>query len=217
MRPRFWRSGVSTESFDQIVDFAGRGAVQVGLHHHREQALIDSAAALQQRRKERPRPQLGDPQLQVSGDSTQRACPRPVALIDPHLGALVRAGANHRGQLRVDQRLIDGLGGLLDPISGIGIAECIQHLQQGRLIQGHRDVPLGSDPWSFHHRDSRDGLLHQDRHAATTYTTPRDVPDDDEADDSCQQLRKFTLPVASQVPLHFLTNDCTCVALVQIW
>ena len=44
-----------------------------------------------------------------------------------------------------------------------------------QLIQGHRDVPLGSDPWRFHHRDSRDGPLHQHRHAATTYTTPRDA------------------------------------------
>ncbi|WP_425294561.1 WhiB family transcriptional regulator [Mycobacterium avium] len=27
------------------------------------------------------------------------------------------------------------------------------------MVQGHRDVPLGSDSWSFHHRDSRDGPL----------------------------------------------------------
>jgi hypothetical protein len=46
----------------------------------------------------------------------------PLRLVGPGLGALVRAGANHRGQLRIDQCLIDRFGGLFDPIRGIGIA-----------------------------------------------------------------------------------------------
>ena len=58
-------------------------AVQVGLHHHREQGLIDPAAALQQRREERPGPQLRDPQLQIPGRRRQRPGPVPVALRGP--------------------------------------------------------------------------------------------------------------------------------------
>uniref|UniRef100_UPI001F4032AE transposase n=1 Tax=Mycobacterium avium TaxID=1764 RepID=UPI001F4032AE len=53
---------------------------------------------------------------------------------------------------RVDQGLVDRFGGLSDPLTGIGGAQCVEHLQQGRLVQGHRDVPLGSDSWSFHPR-----------------------------------------------------------------
>jgi hypothetical protein len=34
----------------------------------------------------------------------------------------MRCRTNHRGQLRIDERLIDRFGGLRNPISGIGIA-----------------------------------------------------------------------------------------------
>nr|WP_297496005.1 hypothetical protein [Pseudonocardia sp.] len=40
--------GVRAQGFDQVVDLAGGHAVQVGLHHHREQRLIHPAAALEQ-------------------------------------------------------------------------------------------------------------------------------------------------------------------------
>ncbi len=42
----FGDPGIGTQCLDQIVDLAGGGAVQVGLHHHREQALIDPATPL---------------------------------------------------------------------------------------------------------------------------------------------------------------------------
>jgi hypothetical protein len=34
----------------------------------------------------------------------------------------MRAGTDHRGQLGINKRLIDRLGGLLNPLTGIGIA-----------------------------------------------------------------------------------------------
>jgi hypothetical protein len=40
--------GVRAERFDQIIDLSGGDAVDVGLHHDREQCLVDAAAALQQ-------------------------------------------------------------------------------------------------------------------------------------------------------------------------
>src|SRR5438034_3465357 len=44
---------VRAERLDQIIDLAGRGAVQVSLHDHREQRLINPPAPLQQPREER--------------------------------------------------------------------------------------------------------------------------------------------------------------------
>ena len=46
------------ERLDEVVDLAGRHAVHVGLHHHREQRPVDAPAPLQQRREERALPQL---------------------------------------------------------------------------------------------------------------------------------------------------------------
>ena len=58
---------VRHEGLDQVVDFAGRDAVDVGLHHDREQGLVHPAAALQQCREERPGAQLEDLQIKVPG------------------------------------------------------------------------------------------------------------------------------------------------------
>jgi hypothetical protein len=59
-------------------------------------------------------------------------------LSGPGIGALVRAGADHRGQLRLDQRLIDRRGRRPDPSSTSTALQCLQHLEQGRLVQGNR-------------------------------------------------------------------------------
>src|SRR4051794_13415884 len=50
----------------QVVDAAGRDAVNVGLHHHRIQRLVDAAARLQDAGEERSLAELGDPQLDVA-------------------------------------------------------------------------------------------------------------------------------------------------------
>src|SRR5690606_29787067 len=63
---------------DQVIDAAGADAVDVGLHHHRVERLVDAAAGLEDDWKERPLPQLGDPQLHVTGGGGQH--PRPVAV-----------------------------------------------------------------------------------------------------------------------------------------
>ena len=135
-------AGVGAECLDQVVDLPGGHAVQVGLHHHREQGLVHPPAAFQQGREERPGPQLRDPQFQIPGGRGQHPRPVPVPLRQPRLGPLVRAGADHRSQLGFDQRLIDRAGGLSDPVVDIGRLQRLQHLEQGRLIQGHRVVPL---------------------------------------------------------------------------
>jgi hypothetical protein len=41
-------AGVSAQGADQVVDLPRRDPVQIGLHHHREQRLVDPPPALQQ-------------------------------------------------------------------------------------------------------------------------------------------------------------------------
>ena len=53
--------------------------------------LINPAAALQQRGGERPRPQLGDPQLQIPRRRAQQLGPMPVALGQPVGRSLIGA------------------------------------------------------------------------------------------------------------------------------
>ncbi len=67
--------------------------MQIGLHHHGEQRLVDPAAPFQQRGEERAGPQLRDPQLQIPRGRGQDAGAGAVALGGADLGALVRAGA----------------------------------------------------------------------------------------------------------------------------
>jgi hypothetical protein len=61
-----------------------------------------------------------------------------VALGQPSLGALMRSGTDHGRELSLDERLVDRLGGLTDPIIDLRGLQCVQDLQQGRPIKGHR-------------------------------------------------------------------------------
>lgn len=54
------------------------------------------------------------------------------------IGPLMRAGTDHRGQLRIDQRLVDRPGSRADPFLDACVLEFLEQLEQGRLIQGHR-------------------------------------------------------------------------------
>ncbi len=88
---------IGTEGLDQVVDLPRAHTMQVGLHDHREQCLIDPPSAFQQRGEERPGAQLGDPQLQLTGRGGQDAWPGAVALGGPGIGALMRRRPDHRG------------------------------------------------------------------------------------------------------------------------
>jgi hypothetical protein len=127
-------AAVGTQGPDQVVDLAGGDPVQVGLHHHRKQRLVHPPAPLQQPGEERPRPQLRDPQLQIPSRGGCQPGPVPVALGQPLGCPLVWGGADHRGELRLDEGLVDGLGGLADPVVDVGDLECVQDLQQCRLV-----------------------------------------------------------------------------------
>lgn len=126
--------GVRAEGLDEIVDLASGHAVDVGLHHDREQGLIDPATPLQQRREERPLPQLRDPQIQIPGRGRKRPSTRPVADRDTTLGAFIRSGADERGRLRVDQLLVELLRREPDPVADVGGLQFPEKLEEGRLV-----------------------------------------------------------------------------------
>ena len=50
----------------------------------------------------------------------------------------MRTGADHGGELSLNEGLVDRLGGLTDPVIDLRGRECVQDLQQCRLIKGHR-------------------------------------------------------------------------------
>src|SRR4051794_39155690 len=83
----------------------------------------------------------------------------------------MQRGADGVGELGLDQRLIDGLGGLADAVTAVGGLECVQDFEQGRLVQGHRVAPLYEFLWRESRRDSRGGPFYVLRHAVRTRTS----------------------------------------------
>jgi hypothetical protein len=87
----------------QVIDLAGADPVHIGLHDHREQGLVDPPAPPQQAGEERPGPQPGEPQLQAPGRGRQHPWPVAVALGQPLGRPLMWGGADHLGELGLDQ------------------------------------------------------------------------------------------------------------------
>ena len=114
-------------------------AVDVGLHHHRVQRLVDPPPRRQDAREERPgRAASGTARCDVTGLGGQQPRPGPVAFGHPRLGAFVAAGADRGGRLGLDQLLHHDPDTLADQVDALAGAEHLQQLGQGRLRQGHR-------------------------------------------------------------------------------
>ena len=90
---------------DQVIDPAGADALDVGLHHDRVQRHVDPPARRQQRREERPGPDLRDLHRQVAGGGRDELVAGAVALGRAGVAALVQAGADVGGRLGVDDGL----------------------------------------------------------------------------------------------------------------
>jgi hypothetical protein len=112
--------------------------VHVGLHHHREQRLVDPAAAFQQRREERSLSQLRDPQLELARRGGQGSRSGSVALRHAIRGAFERSSADERRRLRVNQLLVERFGRDPDPVADIGEFQFPEQLEEGRLVKSHR-------------------------------------------------------------------------------
>ena len=116
-----------------------RDAVDVRLHHDREQRLVDPAAAFQQRREERS--------LAAASGSADSSSPAVVVRVRGRVplrcvvrarSAFERGGADERGRFRVDQLLVERFGRDPDPVGDIGEFQFPEELEEGRLVKSHR-------------------------------------------------------------------------------
>jgi hypothetical protein len=151
--------------------------VHKGLHHHRQKGPIDPPARLQQRREERPFPQLGDLELDIAALGRQQPRSAAVAVGGPAGSALVAAGADHLGGFGLDHGLEHQRQAFPNDIQVTASAQYIQQLRQGRPIEGHRGDLLGVNPgrntlsltrWPL-------GLLPNRQDPASNPTTTRDA------------------------------------------
>src|SRR5215211_4119850 len=135
-----------TQGLDQVVDLAGGSAVHVGLHDHRQQGPVDTAAGLQQRREEGALAQLGDLELDITGLGRQQPRSGAVAVRSALLGPFIGPSPDVLGGLDLDQRLEHQSQPFADDVQVTAGAQCIQQLGQGRLAKGHRGELLGVNP-----------------------------------------------------------------------
>src|SRR4051794_37181758 len=93
--------------------------MDVGLHHHRVQRLIDPAPRLEDDREERALTQLRDPQPDVTGLGRQGPVPVPVPFGRAGRGPFVPGRADRLGGLGLDQLLQHHPDRLADQIHAV--------------------------------------------------------------------------------------------------
>ena len=120
---------------DQVVDRAGRDALDVGLLDHRGQRLLGHPPRLQEAGEVAALPQLRDAQLDRAGARLPVALAIAVALGQP-LGALLAvAGAGQAAHLQLHQPL----GGKADHLpQKIGVGGLLHQRPQVHHLVGHR-------------------------------------------------------------------------------
>ena len=89
----------------QGIDLAGGDAVDVGLHDHRVQGLIDPAARLQDRGNEAAGSQFGDLQREITHLGGEGAGAVAVAIPQALVGSLMALSTKEGGNLQLDQLL----------------------------------------------------------------------------------------------------------------
>ena len=136
-------AGVDAHRGDEVVDGAGGDAVDVGLHDHRVERLVDAPARFEELGEERSLAELRDADLGVAGLRGQGARSGAVAVRDAVVGAFVAGGADLLGGFGVDQRLERLLGELADEVGAVADAERVKQFGQGGIGQGHRCGLLG--------------------------------------------------------------------------
>jgi hypothetical protein len=124
---------LDAHGLDQVIDATAGDAVDVSLHHHRTEGLVDAAARFEDRGKERTLPQLRDPQLHIAGLRRQHPWAGAVALGGARVGALVTGCADLAGRLELDQLLHHHAGGVTDQVDAVASAERVEQFGQGRL------------------------------------------------------------------------------------
>jgi hypothetical protein len=118
----------------QVIDPPGRDALDVGLHHHRVQRDVDPAPRTEQRREERPGPDLRDLDGHVPGRGRKQLVAGAVALSRSGLGALMGTRADVGARLRVNDGLEHPAQQPAHQLPAVGGAEHLDHLEQGRIV-----------------------------------------------------------------------------------
>jgi len=122
-------------SLDQIVDRAGRDAVDVGLLDHRSECLLGHPARLQEAGEIAALAQLRDPQFDGAGPGLPVAVAIAVALRQPLRRLLAIAGAGQAADLQLHQPL----GGEADHLAQqIGVGGLLHERAQVHHVVGHR-------------------------------------------------------------------------------
>jgi hypothetical protein len=120
---------------DQLVDRAGRDALDVGLLDHRRQRFLGQPARLEETWKIAALAQLGDAQLHRPGAGLPIALAIPVAVGQSLAAALAVAGAGPAFDLQLHQ----ALRGKTDHLAQqIGIGTLLQKRLKAHHLVGHR-------------------------------------------------------------------------------
>ncbi len=134
----FGDPGLGPQGPHQLVDGSGGDPVDVGLHDHGVEGLVDAPAGLQDRGEEAAFSELGDGELDVAGLGGEHPGAVPVALVGAPVAPLVAIGTDRGGQLGFDQLLADEADCLLDQVEAVSGTERFEQVGQGRLVKGHR-------------------------------------------------------------------------------
>jgi hypothetical protein len=100
----------------------------------RVQRDVDAPARGEQRREERPGPHLRNLHRQVPGGRGDRLVRGAVALRRARVAALVRASADVRGRLGIDDGLQHPAEQPAHQLTAVGAAKHVDHLEQGRIV-----------------------------------------------------------------------------------
>jgi site-specific DNA recombinase len=123
---------------DQVIDRAGRDALDIGLLDHRGQRLLGGPAGLQEAREVGAPPELRDPQLDGPRPGLPVALAVAVALHQPLGAALAMRAAGQLTHLQLHQPL----GGEADHLAQEGgVRALLQELPKGNPVIGHRGCP----------------------------------------------------------------------------
>ena len=132
---------LAAERTYEVVDAAGRDALDVRLLDHGEQGPLGAPARLEQSREVAALAQLRDLQLDGAGACVPAPRPVPVAPRDALGAALAVGGASLRGDLGLHHRLGEHRDGLAQEVEVTPGRLLAQQLQQVHALPDHRSPP----------------------------------------------------------------------------
>jgi len=139
---------LDAELLDEAVDLPGGDAVDVGLHHDRDDRLLAAPPRLQEAREvRRPRPRPRDRKLDLTDPGLPRALAVAVEVGDAIRRALAAAGARQRRDLRIHQLAHDQRHRIAQQVSMLAGHRTCDDIGRGHHpILGHHGAPCSSTP-----------------------------------------------------------------------